>query len=95
MKKLLVNLALLSLGALAFAGATLIPPMTAQAAADAAPAPGVDWTFWIALVSAFGVFGSFALHAIAAKTHNARLEALAKEIDVLRGLLPGSKGGAQ
>lgn len=93
MRKLLVNLALLLVGGAAFAAATLIPPMTAQAAAGGT-SPGVDWTFWIALVSALGVFVSFALHAIAAKTHSAKLEAVAQELDVLRRLLPGSRDGA-
>lgn len=69
MKKLLMNLALLSLGALAFAAATLIPPMSAQAAADATPPiTGVDWNFWIAVIGAAAGCASLLLHKFAPKS---------------------------
>lgn len=59
MKKLLINLALLSLGALAFAAATLIPPMTAHAALAAGPvaADPLDWMAYakVALAAGTGV----------------------------------------
>lgn len=83
MKKLLINLALLSLGALAFAGATLIPPMTAQAAAGTPPAPGVDWTFWIALVSAILSGMSIVLHVVAPRTKNTWDDRLRDDVDAM------------
>lgn len=66
-----------------------------SAFADPAPvataAPGVDWAFWIAIASAIGTAVSFILHRVAAKTHNAKLEAIAQDLDEVRGLAGAAK----
>lgn len=60
------------------------------AAADPSPAPvSIDWAFWAGLLVAAGTFASLVLHAVANKTHNAKVIKLADEIDVLRGMVRG------
>lgn len=54
----------------------------------ATPPAGFDWAFWLAIASAIGTALSFVLHRVALKTHNAKLEAVAQDVDTLRGLVP-------
>lgn len=49
-------------------------------------APGTDWAFWIAVASAAGTALSLVLHRVAATTHSEKLEAVARDIDEVRGM---------
>jgi hypothetical protein len=60
----------------------------AVGAPDPAPAsPPFDWSFWSGVAIAVATAGSYVLHAIAGKTHSAKVEAVAKELDVLRRMV--------
>lgn len=96
-RPLLLPLLGCAFGGLAMLGCLHLAEAHAAALAAAGPAATpvpIDWGFWLTVATALGVAASAVFHAIAAKTHSAKLEAVARVVDEMRGVLPAASAPA-